>query len=54
MNHGLGPFEWCRLVVVGLDELINGVAQLFGRGKAHAPEGLLAQNAELAFHLIQP
>jgi hypothetical protein len=54
MDHGFCPFERCGGLVVRFDELVNRLAQLLWRRETHAPERLLAQDAEPTFHLIQP
>ncbi len=49
-----GPLKWNCILVVALDEPVDGFAELLGRGEAGAPQGGADQNAEPAFDHIEP
>ena len=54
MDDSLGPFERNGLCVVDLHKPVDSVAQLAGRGETGATQSRAAEDAEPAFHLIQP
>jgi hypothetical protein len=53
-DFSLPPFEGSCLFIVGADEVIDRLTQLFDIDKAGSLERLAAQNAKPAFNLIKP
>jgi hypothetical protein len=49
-----GPFERMGVRIMGLNKAINGLTQLPHRSEAGTPQGVAAQDAEPALHLVQP
>ena len=54
MHDRFGPFKRMSFGIMGLNEAINRLAQLLDRSEAGAPQGLAAQDAEPALHLVEP
>ena len=54
MDLGLGPGKWGGIGVVGLDEGIDVLPELFDRGEGGAVQRLSFQDREPDFHLIEP
>ena len=54
MELGLGPGKRGGIGVVGLDEGIDVLSELFDRGEGSAVERLSFQDREPDFHLIEP
>ena len=54
MHDGFGPLKRDRLVVVCFHKGVDGIPELSRRGETGAAQSRSAQNAEPAFHLIQP
>src|SRR5579863_40383 len=54
MDDSFGPFKRGSLCVVNFDKPVDSVAQLAGRGETGAAQSGAAEDAEPAFHLIQP
>jgi len=53
-HNRLLPFERCGFFVVDLHKIVDGFTELLGRGKTGASNGLSTEDAEPAFHLIEP
>ena len=54
MDYRLCPLERSGVRVIRVDEGINGIAKLFGRGETGAAQRRTTQNAKPAFHLVEP
>ncbi len=54
MYLGFGPFEGSRIVIVVLDEGVDGVAQLCHAGEVCPLEGLAAQDTKPDLNLVEP
>ena len=54
MDLGLGPDEWLGIGVVGIDEGIDVLSELFDRGEGCAAQGLSLQDREPDLDLIEP
>src|SRR6266404_2371706 len=54
MDHRLPPFKGSCRLIIGCNELINGLAQFQWRSEAGSLEGLTSQNAKPTLHLVQP
>ena len=54
MDLGLGPGKRGSIGVVGLDEGIDVLSELFDRGEGSAVQRLSFQDREPDFHLIEP
>jgi hypothetical protein len=50
----LGPFEGVSVAVIGVDERVDLIAQLSGRGKAGAGQGTAGEDREPDFNLVEP
>jgi len=51
---GGGPDEGLGVVVVDLDELVDGLDEFVDRGEAASPDGFVGDLAEPAFDEVQP
>ena len=49
-----GPLEWLAVRVVGRDEVINALHELFDAGERAASDGFVGDQREEAFDLIEP
>ena len=54
MDLGLGPDEGLGIGVVGLDEGVDVLSELFDRGEGCAAERLALQDREPDFDLVEP
>ena len=54
MDLGFPPLAGSSLLVVDVDKVVNGLAQLFWRSEAGAFESTAAQDGEPAFNLVKP
>ena len=53
-NGGFGPVKRHGVLIVTVDEIINGLAQLLGRDETGPAERGAHQDTEPAFDLVQP
>ncbi len=54
MDFGSRPFKRRGVGVIGLNEPVNGMAELARRGEAGPPQGSPPQQAEPGLHLVEP
>ena len=54
MDLGLAPDEWLGICVVGINEGVDVLSELFDRGEGFLAQRLLLQNREPDLHLIEP
>ncbi len=54
MDDVLGPLEGMCVLGINLNESVNSLTKVLGRGGAQSSEGLAPQYAEPAFHLVEP
>ena len=54
MDLGFGPDEWLGVGIVGFNEVIDVLPELFDRGEGRVVEGLPLQDREPDFDLVEP
>src|ERR1700704_6303109 len=54
MDLGFGPDEWLGVGIVGFNEVIDVLPELFDRFEGRVAEGLALQDREPDFHLVEP
>lgn len=54
MDFGLAPDERLGIDVVGIDEVVDVLSELFDRGKGFVAQGLSLQDREPDLYLIEP
>ena len=54
MNFGLAPGEGLGVGVVGVDEVVDVLSELFYRGEGFVAQGLCLQDREPDLDLIEP
>jgi hypothetical protein len=54
MDLGFGPDEWLVVGIVGFNEVIDVLPELFDRGEGRVVEGLPLQDREPDFDLVEP